>query len=281
MSDRRRDEADQGIAIHDNGRRVLLKWHKLRRAATEPPFPIANLPAGLALGASMEIDVRQMADGYWICLHDELLDDETDGSGPVGRLDATSSRRLRISGGDYPPPLLTDITAAIADTPNSAACVQLDLKEPAATLTEAGIARFAEAIAPVADRCLLSGTEFEAVSRLASGITDLRIGFDPYDLAEGRDLRTRAGMEAMIEETFAIAPNADAFYLYHRFVSAALSLDFNPLLRLKENGALIDVWTLDPGMPGVRDSLALAIAAGADQITTNDPPGLARLWTDG
>lgn len=281
MSDRQRDDADQGVAIEADGRRVLLKWHKLRRAASEPPFAIANLPAGLALGASMEIDVRLIADGNWICLHDDVLDEETDGKGPVAALDATAARRLHIGGASYPPPLLTDMTAVVAAAPASDACLQLDLKEPAATLTEAGVARFAEAIAPVADRCLLSGTEYDAVTRLAAGIPGLRVGFDPCDLAETRDLTSRAAMAAFVDEVFAIAPEANAFYLYHRFVSAALRLGINPLETLKQNGAMIDVWTLDPDTPGGRDSLADAIGAGADQITTNDPPGLARLWAGG
>ena len=133
-----RDDGDQGVAIDADGRRVLLKWHKLRRAAAEPPFAIANLPAGLALGASMEIDVRLMADGDWICLHDDVLDEETDGAGPVARLDTAAARSLHIAGANYPPPLLTDMTAVLAAAPASDACLQLDLKEPAATPDRGG-----------------------------------------------------------------------------------------------------------------------------------------------
>ena len=119
------------------------------------------------------------------------------------------------------------------------------------------------------------------MTRLAAGIPGLRVGFDPCDIAETRDLTAPAAMAAFIDEVFAIAPEANAFYLYHRFVGAALQVGINPIEILKRNGAIVDVWTLDPGMPGVEDALALAIGAGADQITTNDPPGLARLWSGG
>ena len=53
---------DAAVALDHAGRRVLLKWHKLRRRAGEPPFDPANLATGLAAGASLEIDVRCLAD---------------------------------------------------------------------------------------------------------------------------------------------------------------------------------------------------------------------------
>jgi len=281
MSDRQQLEAAEGVAIHADGRRVLLKWHKLRRAPHEPPFAIANLPAGLALGASMEIDIRLLADGHWVCLHDDVLDDETDGSGPVASADTTTIGGLRIAGADFAPPLLSDMTAALMAAPDTGALFQLDLKEPAATLTEAGVTAFAAAVGPVAHRCLLSGADFAAVSRLAEGVEGLRIGFDPCDMAETRDFATRQEIEAFVAEVFAIAPEADAFYLDHRFVDAALAFGINPVAPLKRNGAAVDVWTLDPDKRDVRRHLEQAITAGADQITTNDPAGLARLWYAG
>ncbi|MCB1496264.1 MAG: hypothetical protein KDJ86_10790 [Bauldia sp.] len=281
MSSRQHRDAAEGVALDSDGRRVLLKWHKLRRAPHEPPFTIANLPAGLALGASMEIDIRLLADGHWVCLHDDALDEETDGSGPVANADRAAIGCLRIAGGDHAPPLLADMTAALTAVPDSGALLQLDLKEPAATLTEAGVAAFADTVRPVADRCLLSGADFDAVTRLADGIEGLRVGFDPCDMAETRTFATRKEMEAFVDEVFAVAPEADSFYLDHHFLDAALAFGVNPVAALKRNGATIDVWTLDPDKPDVRRHLIQAVAAGADQITTNDPGGLARLWYEG
>lgn len=266
------------VAIAHDGRRVLLKWHKLRRAAEDPPFSLANLRTGLARGASLEIDIRLLADGAWVCLHDDVLDEETNGHGPVAGLYSEAVRRLLIAGADFAPPLLSDVVAMVAAAPDTGACVQLDLKEPAKTLTEAGVESFVAAITPVAAHCLLSGVEFDAVAQLGADVPRLRLGFDPYEIAEGRDLSNRPAMAAFVDDVFAAAPAADAFYLHHLFVGSALALGFNPLKRLKDNGAIIDVWTLDPTMPGVLAILAEAIAAGADQITTNDPPGIARLW---
>jgi hypothetical protein len=56
------------------GRTVRLKWHKLRRFADDPPFARRNLRAGLAAGASLEVDIRALACGRFVCLHDPLLE---------------------------------------------------------------------------------------------------------------------------------------------------------------------------------------------------------------
>lgn len=270
-----------GIAISArDGRRVWLKWHKLRRHAGEPPFDPANLRLGLAAGASLEIDVRRVADDRWVCLHDDVLDDETDGSGPVAALRSGDLARLRIRGAAYPPPLLAGIAADVARAAPSPAVLQLDLKEPAATLTDGAVREFAAAIAPIAPRCLLSGCEWEAVARLGAAVPGLRLGYDPYEVAEGRTLVTAADYEGLARETLANAPDAAMFYLYHRFVSAALDLGVNPVAIVKANGAAVDVWTLDPATPDIGRILPRMVEAGADQITTNDPLALQALWEE-
>jgi hypothetical protein len=38
------------------------------------------------------------------------------------------------------------------------------------------------------------------------------------------------------------------------------------------------VWTLDPDMPEIANVLPRMIAAGANQITTNDPLRMGALW---
>ena len=268
---------NDAIDIEAGGRLVLLKWHMLRREQRDPPFSPENLKVGLALGASMEIDIRLLADGAWVCLHDDILDEETNGTGPVSAIDTEAARQLRVAGADYAPPLLADIAAALPAA-SRGACLQIDLKEGTDGITDEAVASFASIVSPVAARCVLSGTDWPAVQRLGGGMADLRLGFDPYDLAEGRTFANASDFEAFVEDVWRIAPNADAFYLYHAFVTAALAKGYNPIKRLKAGGAFVDVWTLDPATPGVVEILQACIAAGADQITTNDPPALARLW---
>ena len=74
---------------------------------------------------------------------------------------------------------------------------------------------FAALIAPVAGNCLLSGTDWAAVERLGSAVPGLRLGYDPYDIAEGMVFPDAASLNRFVEAVFATAPEAAAFYLYH------------------------------------------------------------------
>ena len=266
------------VALDHAGRRVLLKWHKLRRRAGEPPFDPANLATGLAAGASLEVDIRCLADDSWICLHDATLDAETDGSGPVAALDRAAAARLRVTGGDFAPPLLVDLAAMVAGCGETCACLQLDMKEP--DLSDVRIAALAAALDGIVPLCILSGYDWAVLSRVGAAIPGLRLGYDPYEVAETRTLDSAADFADFTEEVLATAPTAAVYYLYHRFVSAALDRGVNPIAMLQARGAKIDVWTLDPSMQGFAATLARMVGAGADQVTTNDAEAVARLWLE-
>jgi len=267
------------VALDHGGRRVLLKWHKLRRAPDHPPFSLDNLRVGVQLGASVEVDLRLLADNAWVCLHDDTLDRETDGAGPVRAIDTEAARTLRIAGADYPPPLLADLTAALADAAPGA-CLQFDLKQDAGEISDDAIAIFAEAVAAVARHCLLSGEDWQAVQRLGAGVAGLRLGYDPCRYIEQRSFARPSDIEGFVAEAARTAPEADAFYVHHGLVTTGLALGVNPIAALNRHGAFVDVWTLDPTTQDAARILADVVAAGADQITTNDPPGLARLWRE-
>ena len=271
-------DESHGVFIGLEGQRVRLKWHKLRRHRTDPPFSIANLRVGLAAGASLEIDIRALADGAWVSLHDDVLDKETNGHGRVDGVDTAAIGRLRISGAEYAPPLLADIAREVAAAVDMGACLQLDLKEPREGLSSAAVDAFAAAIGPITESCLLSGTQWDAVQHLGAAVPLLRLGFDPLDLARERDLADRARVAAFVDEVMATAPTAASFYLNYRLVLRVLANGVDPVARLKESGSTVDIWTLDPAMPEIGDVLPAILATGVDQITTNDPVAMARLW---
>jgi glycerophosphoryl diester phosphodiesterase len=269
--------AEDGVAVEYNGRHVLLKWHKLRRKPDDPPFAPDNLKAGVALGASLEVDIRLLADDTWICLHDAVLDNETNGVGPVGAIDSEVARQLRIAKTDYAPPFLADVAAQLRAA-GPGVCLQLDLKEGVGAISSRAIATFEAVVAPFARHCLLSGDDWEAVQKLGRRIIDLRLGFDPYELAAARRLERRRDVEDFLSEVVAFAPTASAFYLYHGFVITALAVGCNPIEVLKASGAIVDAWTLDRDTPNIDEILAKCIEAGADQITTNDSLDIAKIW---
>ena len=61
-------------------------------------------------------------------------------------------------------------------------------------------------------------------------------------------------------------------------VLGCLARGENPIAPLRAAGKRVDCWTLDADHAHVVDKLAALIAAGADQITTNDPEVLGQLW---
>jgi glycerophosphoryl diester phosphodiesterase len=74
---------DTGIAFRVGDQIIRLKWHCLRRRLSDPPFSTSRLLEGLAIGASLEVDLRLHADHGFAILHDATLERETDGAGPV------------------------------------------------------------------------------------------------------------------------------------------------------------------------------------------------------
>jgi hypothetical protein len=121
-----------GIAIVADGHRTRLKWHRLQRRPEDIPFTPARLREGMALGASMEVDLRRRADGGFACLHDQTLDRETTGHGPVAAAGFADLRALRMRGQDGTPTeerllLLEDLAELAAAGADPTTLVQLDL----------------------------------------------------------------------------------------------------------------------------------------------------------
>jgi glycerophosphoryl diester phosphodiesterase len=245
----------------DGGRAVRLKWHKLRQRLEDPPFARANLCVGLAAGASLEVDLRRLACGGFVCLHDAELGGETTGQGPVAAIDAGAIGRLemREAPGERPL-LLNELAEAVRDWARGPALVQLDLKD--ADFGSASRAMFARALEGIAARFILSGCDWEAVRRLGGEVPGLVLGYDPYDDA-GSD--PAEAMRAVRDG----AAEADTVYLHRELVRAAHEQGDPLVARLRAQGRRIDCWTIDHGPTEALADLRIALAEGCDQITTN------------
>ncbi|MHA1565311.1 MAG: glycerophosphodiester phosphodiesterase [Alphaproteobacteria bacterium] len=266
------------------GARTWLKWHKLRRHPAQAPCLRENLTDGLALGASMEVDIRLAACGNFVCLHDEHLDEETTGSGPVSALDAPAIGALYMRAPDgtptqSPPLLLSQVVELIQATPRptGAARLQLDLKEEQQSLGPAICERFAATVAPVAADLLLSAYDWDAINLLGGGIAGLALGYDPSHEAKRWDF---AKPDAAQEFCRFIADHADGaamIYLYYRIVADLLDDGFDIIAALHKLGFSVDCWTIDVGQADTKQALQRCLAAGTDQITTNSPIALEEL----
>jgi glycerophosphoryl diester phosphodiesterase len=251
------------ITLCQDGRTVRLKWHKLRRHPDDPPFGRANLRAGLAAGASLEVDLRRLACGRMVCLHDALLEGETTGCGPVGGIDAGAIGELRMQGASEPPLLLDELVDTLRRGCAPETLIQLDLKATAAEIDEVSRGFLVAALEGVAAHFILSGCGWDAVTRLGGAVPGLALGYDPGD-----DLVPGGDVYALVRER---APRADTIYLHRGLVRAAQERGDPVVARLQAHGHKVDCWTIDCGMAEATADLRAALAAGCDQITTNSP----------
>lgn len=253
------------------GRTVRLKWHKLKRHPDDPPFARRNLRAGLAAGASLEVDIRPLGCGNFICLHDARLEEETTGQGLVAEAEVSGMALLEMRGADGEPPLLMDeIAAAMRGAPvGASALVQLDLQASSAEIDAAAIRAFASAVAGLEGRFILNGYDWDAVTRLGGGIAGLALGYDPIEDA-------RAGAPGLARLIRKKAPGAHTIYLYRKLVRDSYEQDDGLVADLQAHGYQVDCWTIDHGAPDADGDLVAAITVGCDQITTNT----AHAWAE-
>jgi glycerophosphoryl diester phosphodiesterase len=273
--------AAPAIALEAGGRLIALKWHKLRRRREDPAFARANLETALAAGATVEVDLVASADGDFVCLHEFTLEHETTGRGPVAQQPSATVLALRQRDNAGAPldsrvlgfAELVQIARSNPPRGRPDARVQLDLKEPLAGIRPEVARRFAEELRDLQGWFTLSGPSWPAVRRLAAAVPGLATGFDPEDAIE-------AGMAAneVPGHLLETAPSARIYYLEHGFVLECLAQGYNPIAPLCAAGKRVDCWTLDADHDRVVAKLEALIAAGADQITTNDPERLAHLW---
>ncbi len=274
----------KGVELHQDARRVRLKWHQLRRASTDPSHDRANLRLGIARGASLEVDIVATRDGHFVCLHDSELASETTGRGQVHEQDRAAVEQLRQCGNDglalaAPPLFLDEVVVTLAGAPADwPGRLQLDLKQPLDLLDAAMVERFATLAEPVAHHLMLGGTEWRAVVRLGRGVPGLRLGFDPLALHEAAPPGSAAEFQALGAYTLAHAPEAAIFYLHIPTVLLGLRVGVDLIAMVKASGAEVDVWRLEPEDEQAHAKLANLIEAGVDQITTDSPEALEKLW---
>ena len=274
-----------GVALQHGARAVHLKWHMLRRRPEDPGHQRANLRTGLARGATLEVDLQFTADGEGVCLHDETLEAETTGRGPVRGLATREVRGLRQrgAGGEplaEPPLFLEEVAASVRDAASARGAVQLDLKAPPEAFDAKALDRFAAVVRDVAACFTLSGEEWPLVQRAGRAAPGARLGFEPLRLFERRPPRSAAEVRDLVARILAAAPEAEIVYLHAGLALRALEMGEDPVARLVDAGRIVDCWTVDPHRTAVAESLARLIGSGCEQVTTNGPEALERLWSE-
>ncbi len=275
------------IFVEHEGNRTLLKWHRGRRKASDPEFTPTRILEAMQLGASVEVDLVVHGDHGFAILHDLELDHGTTGSGLVAETSADTLRQLYLRGNDGAPlsdrvMLLEDLCDLLNANPaHPEALLQLDYKEDLSRLSPGVIEKFAEAVSPVASNMILSGGDSAAVAALAAVTPGLRAGYDPTYVGVLDDLRTAEDFSQFIAAALKKAPDAAMIYLDYELVLAADAAGMDLIGAVHADKRRVDAWTIrtinSTTLAQVRRLLQLRV----DQITTDDPEGLAEAIAEG
>jgi glycerophosphoryl diester phosphodiesterase len=270
------------VAVTRGGQRTLLKWHRARRRATDPVFTGRRILEGMALGASVEVDLVRHRDHGMAVLHDPTsIARETTGTGPSLGHSAAELRALNLRGNDGAPisdhvMLLDDLCGLLARTPpHPDALLQLDYKEGQAPLDEPSIIAFARNVGPIASHMIVSSGEPESVRVLAEATPGLHVGFDPCHDQAVRQLRRPDDFADFVRKAVEDSPHAEMIYLALPLILAADDAKFDIIGAFHALGRRVDAYTLTSA-----DARNIAIAERllelrVDQITTDDPEGVA------
>ncbi len=270
------------IYVERDGHKTWLKWHRARRTVTDPVFTGRRIIEGMRLGASVEVDLVIHAGHGMAVLHNLSLERETTGTGLVRETAPEVLRQLHLRDNAGNPiddrvMLLEDLAALLAaEGAHPDALLQLDYKEDAEALAPATIAGFAAALAPVARNFILSSGDAGSVAMLTSAVPGLRIGYDPCHKGAIDQLMQDHDYAAFVAAAIAASPHAELDYLEYRLVLAAEDEGFDLIGAFHAHGRRVDAYTINHADAA---GLALAerlLALKADQITTDDPEGLAR-----
>ena len=269
------------LYLDRDGHLTWLKWHRARRRAGDHAFNGARILEGMQLGASVEVDLVIHGSHGCAVLHDLDLDEETTGRGPVRETPAEVLRSLNRRAEDGAPlpdrvMLLDDLCALLTETPPApGALLQLDFKEDRAALDALTLANFASAVEPVAGSMIVSGGDPAAITALAGATSGLSVGHDPCDDDRLDQLRVTGDFAGFIRAALAEAPDASLIYLAYDLILDADRAGFDLIGTCHTAGKRVDAWTIEHVSPASIASCERLIELSVDQITTDDPEGLA------
>ena len=272
------------VGITRNGHRTFLKWHRARRRASDPAFTARRVLEGMALGASVEVDLVVHDDHGLAVLHDHRsIERETTGHGAARDHSAAAICALHLRGNDGTPiadhvMLLDDLCALLANRPpHPDALLQLDYKENQGPLDAATIATFARSVTPVAHNMILSSGEADSVKLLSDAAPGLHVGYDPCHGAAVAALEKSGDFAGFVAEALATSPRAEMIYLAYPIVLAAADAGFDIVGAFQSAARRVDAYTIKAADAVTRPSVERLLDLRVDQITTDDPEGLAAL----
>ena len=274
------------LHIDRDGHRTWIKWHRGRRRPSDPVFTGTRIVEAMRLGASVEVDLVIHADHGCAVLHDLTLERETTGSGNVRDTDAAALRKLHLRGNDGQAVsdkvlLLDDLCDLLAsEGVHPDALLQLDLKENLAALSPQIVANFGQSVAPIAGSLILSGGDFDAIAMLAKSAPGLVTGYDPCYGESLARLQATGDYRSFIEQALATAPDAKMIYIAYGIILSAKEVGIDIVAPVHAAGRRVDAWTINRITPQTIGQIERLLRLKVDQITTDDPEGLAKAFSE-
>ncbi|MBB4293642.1 glycerophosphoryl diester phosphodiesterase [Rhizobium leguminosarum] len=274
----------QGLEISHEGHRTRLKWHRLRKRFADPLFSAAVMAEGFAAGASMELDLRVRADGGFVVLHDEELEGETTGHGPIAEKSMGDLSDIRMQEGDRPLILSEDLAAMMQST-HPAALLQFDMKDDYEAIGARGIEHLAAHFRDIAASVIVSGGSLDLIVAVKEKLPHLLRGIDPT--GKLYDIRQAGGWKAVEMELRADLrgpTEPDTIYLHWPLILDAANGGLDMIGLCQDEGKRVDAWTFTLRDPEAgfseeewRNFEAL-MALKPDQVTTDEAPATERAW---
>lgn len=273
-----------GLSIENNGHITRLKWHRLRRALTDPVFGFETLARGFELGASMELDLQIRNDGGFVVLHDDTLDRESSGNG-----DIRSKTAVDLAGLSYlqsgAPLLLSEHLAGMLHVAHPNALLQFDMKNDLAEVGPEGVDHLASLFADKSDHLIVSGGSTDLIVAIGDRLSGIRRGIDPTDrlVDVWRDRGLTAVEEALREEANGPA-EPDMIYLAWELLLKASDAGLDLVALCHADDVRVDAWTYTLARPsagfsaGEWQEFSALMALGPDQITTDEAVAIEAAW---
>ncbi|MFW5772047.1 MAG: glycerophosphodiester phosphodiesterase [Phototrophicaceae bacterium] len=294
------------VIVHHKGNLDNLKY---------PPNSLEAVRASLEAGADcVEVDILALAAGDYLVVHDELLETETTGSGPVMACTPEQARTLYIRWHDeeednperYPVPLLSEVVALLEAYPGKTR-LQLDFKNFIPFASDEPLRRLVELVRPLGERVIVTSCADWQLRRLRRLAPWLDLGFDilfyldwrdpnrEYDsrlppfressygyfddhlLAVGQSWPVRDYLADRCEVLARQVPGASALYINHALLIQSLDDGFNWAEALASMGMQTVAWTLDADNSRHMAHTFRLYENGVRQFTSNTPLALAGL----
>ena len=239
---------------------------------------------GFRIGASMELDLKVRADGGFVVLHDDLLEGETTGHGPVSG--ATRGEMASLQFLDSPRPLtFSEDLAAMLESAHPDALLQFDMKDDFASIGERGLDHLAEHFSNPRAPVIVSASSLELIVGVRDRIPKLLRGIDPTDkLVDLYRAEGPGSVEAELRADLRGATEPDTIYLAWELVLKASEDGLDLIAVCHDDGKRVDAWTFTLGDPaaGFTDaewqSFSALMALKPDQITTDEAPATEAAW---